>query len=603
MTKLKIGVLASTKGTDLQAVIDAINSGNLNAEIACVISNKSDAYALERAKNHGIETIFINPQGKEREDFDKEVAAELDKHGVQLVCLIGYMRIVSEWFVNKYKNRLLNVHPSLLPKFAGGMDVNVHEQVLKAGEKETGCTIHFVTEQVDGGPIIVQKKVPVLPNDTAETLKARVQEAEKIAYVEAIKMFSEGSIHGLKPSSSTTYEEALNYLNSLEQFGSKPGLERTELLLKKLGNPEKSLKCFHITGTNGKGSVCAMISSILQAAGYKVGMYTSPHLVDFRERFLINNKKIPEEELAQLISKIKPLAEEVAKEIGQPTHFEVTTALAFEYFKEKNIDYLVLEVGLGGRLDSTNVIETPLVSVITNVDYEHTDVLGDTLQEIAFEKAGIIKNGAPVVTAVDGQSFGLIKRIAELNHSKLIHVKNKYNGKIRLVGEFQKLNAALAVSAIKASGVKVREAAIKQGIIWAYWPGRLDLRFISGKQILFDAAHNPACVSAILPELKNFKRDRLILIASILKDKDYKTMLETLSLISNLTILAKVKTPRSASLGELEKFVQGEKIIIPDSEKAIEFALGEATPNDLILVTGSIYLLGEIMGNLNVKVF
>ncbi len=194
MKKLKLGVLASTRGTVLQAIIDAINSNFLNAEIKCVISNKSDAYALERAKNAGIEAIFIEPKEKEREDFDKEVAKELDKRGVELVCLIGYMRILSDWFVNKYKNRLMNVHPSLLPKFAGGMDVNVHEQVLKADEKETGCTIHFVTEQVDGGPIIIQKKVTVFKNDTPATLKSRVQETEKLAYVEAIRLFSKDRI-------------------------------------------------------------------------------------------------------------------------------------------------------------------------------------------------------------------------------------------------------------------------------------------------------------------------------------------------------------------------------------------------------------------------
>ncbi len=194
MEKLKLGVLASTKGTDLQAIIDAVRDGKLNAEICCVISNKEDAYALERARNHGIEAVFISPKGKTREEFDKEIAKELEKRGVRLVCLIGYMRIVSEWFVAKYRNRIMNVHPSLLPKFAGGMDTNVHEEVLKAGEKETGCTIHFVTEEVDSGPIIIQKKVPVLPNDTPDTLKERVQAAEKIAYVEAIQMFIDGKL-------------------------------------------------------------------------------------------------------------------------------------------------------------------------------------------------------------------------------------------------------------------------------------------------------------------------------------------------------------------------------------------------------------------------
>ncbi|HIK01000.1 TPA: phosphoribosylglycinamide formyltransferase [archaeon] len=192
--KLKIGVLASTRGTDLQAIIDAINSGKLNAEIACVISNKAEAFVLERARNHNIEAIFIDVKGKNRDEYDKEVSKELDKRGIELICLIGYMRIVSDWFVKKYCSRIINVHPSLLPAFAGGMDKDVHTEVLKAGLKETGCTIHFVTEQVDGGPIIIQKKVPVLANDTPDSLKERVQAAEKVAYVEAIKLFSENKL-------------------------------------------------------------------------------------------------------------------------------------------------------------------------------------------------------------------------------------------------------------------------------------------------------------------------------------------------------------------------------------------------------------------------
>lgn len=192
--KLKIGVLASTKGTDLQAIIDAIRTGTLNAELCCVISNKKDAYALERARSQGFEAIYILQENKTREQFDKEVAAELEKRNVELICLIGYMRILSDWFVQKFRNRIMNVHPSLLPAFAGGMNLNVHEAVLKAGVKETGCTIHFVTEEVDKGPIILQKKVPVLEGDTPETLKQRVQEAEKVAYVEAIRLFKEGKI-------------------------------------------------------------------------------------------------------------------------------------------------------------------------------------------------------------------------------------------------------------------------------------------------------------------------------------------------------------------------------------------------------------------------
>tara|TARA_B100000315_G_C14568177_1_gene584045 strand:- start:771 stop:1379 length:609 start_codon:yes stop_codon:yes gene_type:complete len=191
---MNIGVLASTKASDLQAVIDATEAKELNIKISVVISNKEDAYALERARKHNIEAVFINSKGKEREDFDKEVSKELEKHDVDLILAIGYMRILSSWFVNKYKNKIMNIHPSLLPAFAGGMDKDVHAEVLKAGVKETGCTLHFVDESVDSGPIILQKKVNVEKNETIESLKAKVQKAEQEVIVKALKLYDEGRI-------------------------------------------------------------------------------------------------------------------------------------------------------------------------------------------------------------------------------------------------------------------------------------------------------------------------------------------------------------------------------------------------------------------------
>ena len=191
---LNIGVLASTKATDLQAVIDAIQAKQLNSKISVVVSNKGDAYALERAKKHNIEAVFINSKDKEREDFDREVNDVLEKYDVDLILAIGYMRILSGWFVNKWKNKIMNIHPSLLPAFAGGMDKDVHTEVLKAGVKETGCTLHFVTEEVDSGPIIMQKKVDVAENETIESLKAKVQKAEQEVIVKALKLYDEGKM-------------------------------------------------------------------------------------------------------------------------------------------------------------------------------------------------------------------------------------------------------------------------------------------------------------------------------------------------------------------------------------------------------------------------
>jgi len=194
MKPIKLGVLGSTKGTDLQAIIDAINQGDLYASIELVISNRKKAYILERARNHGIETLFISHKEKSREEFDAEMSKALNSKGVELVLLIGFMRILSGWFCNEWQNRILNVHPSLLPAFAGGMDMNVHEEVLKAGVKETGCTIHFVTEDVDAGPIVIQKKCPVERDDTPESLKEKVQLLEGEAFIEAIKIFQEGTL-------------------------------------------------------------------------------------------------------------------------------------------------------------------------------------------------------------------------------------------------------------------------------------------------------------------------------------------------------------------------------------------------------------------------
>ncbi|MBN2042556.1 MAG: phosphoribosylglycinamide formyltransferase [Candidatus Aenigmarchaeota archaeon] len=191
---LKIAVLGSTKGTDMQAIIDSIERNDLDARISVVISNKEDAYILERARKHGIEAIYIDHNGKTREDFDREMAEEIDKMDVDLILLIGFMRILSEWFCGHYENRIVNIHPSLIPAFEGGMDINVHEEVIKRGCRVSGCTLHFVTENVDRGPIIMQKPVMVDNDETPETLKDKVQKAEQECFIEAIRKFSEGKI-------------------------------------------------------------------------------------------------------------------------------------------------------------------------------------------------------------------------------------------------------------------------------------------------------------------------------------------------------------------------------------------------------------------------
>jgi formyltetrahydrofolate-dependent phosphoribosylglycinamide formyltransferase len=186
---IRLGVLGSTKGTDLQAILDSIQAEQLNAAVSIVLSNRKNAFILERAQNHNVPAFFISHQGKKRGEFDAEMTQVLKNHNVDLVLLIGFMRILSDDFCRVWRDRILNVHPSLLPKYAGGMDMNVHEEVLKNNDKETGCTIHFVTDEVDGGPILIQKKCDVEPNDTAQSLKAKVQDLEGNAFLEAIKLF------------------------------------------------------------------------------------------------------------------------------------------------------------------------------------------------------------------------------------------------------------------------------------------------------------------------------------------------------------------------------------------------------------------------------
>ncbi|MEM3541787.1 MAG: phosphoribosylglycinamide formyltransferase [Candidatus Methanomethylicia archaeon] len=238
MGKLRIGVLGSTRGTDLEGIFKAIEDGRLrDVEVVCVISNKRDAYILERARQRGVEAIFIDPKGKDRETYDREVAAELDKRGVDLILLIGYMRILSPWFVNKYRWKIMNIHPSLLPAFAGGMDLEVHKAVLDYGVKVTGCTLHFVDEGVDTGPIILQKAVPVEEDDTPDTLKPKVQKAEQEIIIEAIKLFQEGRLkvegrrvrilppttsieHNLKVGMSLTEEYQTSFEHAARNIGS-----------------------------------------------------------------------------------------------------------------------------------------------------------------------------------------------------------------------------------------------------------------------------------------------------------------------------------------------------------------------------------------------
>lgn len=396
------------------------------------------------------------------------------------------------------------------------------------------------------------------------------------------------------------YKEILEYLYSLESPKIKLGLKNIQALLKKIGNPEKSLKCVHVAGTNGKGSVCAMLFYILKEAGYKVGLYTSPHLKKFNERIRINEHFITDKEIADYFLKIKP-------HMTKQSFFEITTAMAFLYFKDKNVDFAVLEVGLGGRLDATNVI-TPLVSVITDIGLEHTELLGKTVEKIAFEKAGIIKNKVPVVTGAKGRALKAIKKIAKQRNASLYPVKKFKNVKFDyLNGSFQQQNKDTALTTIdilkKFHPIELSQNQIAHGLKKTQWQGRF--QFIS-KNVLVDCAHNPPGFEVLKNELKIIKNERkiknIIFVVGILKNKGIKTMLKTINPLVSTIIFSKSKNKKASNPRELlnifKKINKNKPIktkMIENPRKALNYAKKLASKKDLVVVAGSVYMVGEII--------
>lgn len=427
---------------------------------------------------------------------------------------------------------------------------------------------------------------------------------------------------------SKLYEETIDWLFNLHRFGSKPGLLVIRRLLTLLGNPHENFKSIHITGTNGKGSTTAMISSILIDAGYKIGMFTSPHLTNFSERIQINGEEIQKKDVLRILDLIRPIAENMSTSdepgIRHPTFFEVITALCFTYFSEKNIDIAVLEVGMGGKLDATNVVHS-IVSIITNVSLEHTHVLGDTVLEVAEKKAGIIKPNSVVITATENDDvFELLKERSKLLNSKIFRVgKNIHYNKtessltnqkfsikglineypeleIPLLGEFQIVNAATAVGAVEALtyyNIKIPENSIILGLKNVKWPARLEV-LQHNPLVLIDAAKDVEAIKAVKNSiLSDLKYDKMISVVSISSDKKIPKMLEYLSKITDFFIFTAHKVQGRAAdpniLGsEVERWEKPYEII-PDVKKAVKKALIIATKDDLILIIGSVFLVGE----------
>lgn len=432
-----------------------------------------------------------------------------------------------------------------------------------------------------------------------------------------------------------TYQQALEYLFSFKPSVIRLGLDKIRAILREFDNPQDQYPSILIAGTNGKGSTTAMISSILQREGLKVGSYTSPHLLDFRERISINGDLIPESEVVKLTEEFSRilfrqksiLSEERGSAItgSELTFFEVGTILAFLHFTQQNIDIAVLEVGLGGRLDATNVVN-PLVSVITNISFDHQDYLGSTLPEIAREKAGIIKENGIALTACEpGEALQEIQIICKQKNAQLfemgVHfmvspIKSNLTGQtfsyrgikrnyeqleISLLGKHQILNASLAVGTIELLepfGFWVQESNLREGLKSATNPGRLEIIRYSPTVVL-DAAHNPGgaeVLSKALMEL--FTYDRLILIVGILKDKDIRGMFKALfSVASSVIFTQPQNTERATPAEELARVAQEMAFhkysVVPQVPKAIELAHKFAIPADLICVTGSLYTIAE----------
>ncbi len=418
------------------------------------------------------------------------------------------------------------------------------------------------------------------------------------------------------------YKSSIEYVYSLESFGIKLGLERIMFLLKKLDNPEKKMRIIHVAGTNGKGSVCAILGSVLSEK-YRVGVYTSPNLVDIRERITINGRMISKKDFGKIITDIKKI--NVSSSFGHPTFFETLTALALKYFYEKNVEYAVLEVGLGGRLDATNIVK-PLISVITNVSMEHEEVLGDTLEKIAGEKAGIIKKNVPVVTSAENKKvLGVIKRVCRRKKCKLIDIhrnvkinkishdlngqmfnlqtqKNKYfNLRIPLLGRHQLVNAATALFVVELLG-GFSEMDVRKGFSKTKWPGRLEI--INKKPlIVVDGAHNPDGMRKLKSAIvEYFNYDNLILILGILSDKDIKKMVKIISPLSDRIIITKPDSKRAADpeiiRNEAERYIN--RVVVKEGvNHALDYAKSFAKKNDMILITGSLYTVGDVKRVIN----
>ena len=418
-----------------------------------------------------------------------------------------------------------------------------------------------------------------------------------------------------------TYQESLDYLTSLGRFGIKLGLERTEALLHELGDPQDLFQGVLVAGTNGKGSVCAMVASVLQAAGYRVGLMPKPHLISYTERIQVDQRPIRQDDFAALLTELQPAINRVAADLGPPTEFEILTSAALYYFARAGIDLLFCEVGLGGRLDSTNVLDLG-VSVITNIALDHTQYLGSTLEAIASEKAGILKPDSIAITGAQPAALAVIEAAAQKQQIPLLRlgqeielsaIDKDWAGvvatvttpagsyrdlRIPLLGMHQAENAALAVAAVDAlrsRGWEISDGALRDGLARTRWPGRLEV-IDRNPIVLVDGAHNPAGLQRSLAAVQKLAKDRqLVIVFGAMKDKDLPTMLAELRAMDAPVIFSAIDWHRAAAPAELAAQFGAPAETAETSGEALDRARRRASSTGIVLVCGSLYLVGEAM--------
>lgn len=408
-----------------------------------------------------------------------------------------------------------------------------------------------------------------------------------------------------------TYEVCLENIHSRKTFSTTASLERIERLMDRLGNPQNYLRCIHVAGTNGKGSVCALVEAALRCSGYQTGLFTSPYLVDFRERIRVNGELISQEELISCYETVMEEERRLEQAGYEPINeFELVTALGFVAFARAQVDYAVVEVGLGGRWDATNILPKPVVSCIMPISLDHTAVLGNTVAEIAAEKAGIIKSGCPVVLAKQQPAvYDVLQRIAEEKNSPVILTgipemqrydqmgsRFSYDGTeivIPLLGRYQAENAAAAWEVCKHLGLP--EAEVLQGFSTVQWPGRM--QYIPGDvDLLIDAGHNPAGISALVEALDElFPQTEIIAVMAMMRDKDHRACIPMIARRCKKLIATAISLPRALAPEELaeEAGAYCETEIAQSVIAAVKAAKDQAHSGRLVLVCGSVYAAGE----------